>query len=204
MKLFLPTVFLCLVLFCQTSTAQKVLVNSWDAGYRFHTFPWRPGLSVGTYHHLHSDTNSKYLNYARRKGKNSRIKYFVASTSWLWHRQNGIFATISAGYGVTLFRPKGLTFDFRQQLGYTRIFNVNDTYEVSAEGKVKRIPLAGSNYLSIQPAASIGMTLKSKYFHPFIFMRTEALVLLPYNGFLSIFPAAELGIRFWKKDPRRK
>lgn len=76
-------------------------------------------------------------------------------------------------------------------LNYVRSFNIGPTYEVTDDGEVNKIPLAGQNFIAPSVAFRIERNI-----HVIkdirIILQPRALFLLPYNG--GILPSGDLNL----------
>lgn len=176
--------------------AREPITDTWSLSYRFHTYPWRPGLCIKgqkTY-------NMKHFTRLRRDSTESKRRlsqrFWHGTLNGVWHRDNALFLTASAGWGYSRNYSCGFFGDFSSGMGFTRMFNASPTFEVTGNGTVKRKIMAGSNYLSLHPSASAGWVVRhSQNTSTAVFIKAEAMVLLPYNAFFTIFPVCEVGIR---------
>ena len=90
-------------------------------------------------------------------------------------------------------------------LGYSRTFLSGATFEVSDAGQVTKVAAAGDNFLHFTMGVGVGYTFKKADKMPVTaYLKTNLMILTPYNNFIYVRPTVELGIvtplSIWTKN----
>ncbi len=104
--------------------------------------------------------------------------------------------------------PKGFMTEANVGLGYSRTFLTNATYEVDDNGQIIKINSAGNNYLHFTMGVGLGYTFKKETKIPITgYLKTNLMILTPYNHFIYLRPTLELGViaplNFWNKKTKQ-
>jgi|GEM_PF-1298249 len=114
-----------------------------------------------------------------------------------YHYQNNTGAFLSLDLRYKLINDKGLFGDFTLGAGYLRTFLAGKVYEVSPNGEVKRIYLAGNN--QFMPSLSIGIGKELKKSNAPIseyFFRLGGFLQYPFNTMWLPNLTIEVGVSF--------
>ncbi len=125
-------------------------------------------------------------------------RVLTAQLSYYHHPRYHDHWRLSLGYQWRRTGATGWFADLSPQLGVSRTFTGATVYRVAADNQVRKVPGAGDWFVNGQLAFSVGKRFPLRRATPSpvgIYLRPSLLVLLPYNGFLYVRPAVELGTR---------
>lgn len=95
-------------------------------------------------------------------------------------------------------------------IGFSHTFLGEETYEVSNQGSVKKLNVAGHSYALLSFSAGLGYNLAVKGNEPLkVYGKASFLTTFPDNAFIGIRPTVEVGIvftpkSFWAANPNLK
>ena len=158
-----------------------------------------PGLKFGKSYILKEKEKSRKHLFKFKQNKHGNkvktVQYLLDGNAGFYNHPNNHFGTF-VGVGLTRFRLRertGITYGFSFELSYLRRFYNNKTYELTDNGTIRRVPLAGTNNVVFALSPSFGKIMGTKkgkegwhlYFKP-------SLQILTYNH--SFVPNATLEI----------
>lgn len=114
-----------------------------------------------------------------------------------YHRSNHTGFHLSAEIVKRRITRRKWTREFTAGVGYLRTFYFVPTYEVSDDGDVSKVPLAGRNYLAPQFSAFLGKDYTLRYNNVVsVYGGLTLFVLIPYNHLFNANYCFELGMRY--------
>ena len=179
-------VIVVLMLFCSMATKAQFAQIS----YSLHNGV-QPGISVSYLKSLSSKTKTK----EKRKGTKTIVKtnYVSPQFNYFYHVQKEHNFSIGADLVRERHIDRKAHWRFSPSVGlfYVRSFNIGPTYEVSDDGEVNKIPLAGQNYLAPSVALRIERNIRIKK-DIRILLQPRMLFLLPYD--VGVLPSGDLNL----------
>jgi hypothetical protein len=93
-------------------------------------------------------------------------------------RHTGVYGTIGLEWIRT--SPGGFQFGFELPVGYLRTF-IPKVYELTENGDVNNLGMAGTNHLILSPALRLGHTISSHYLNSW-FIKNRVMIINGYVG----------------------
>jgi hypothetical protein len=119
------------------------------------------------------------------------------------HKRNNVALFVNSEIGYRKIRKKGFKYEFLLGLGYLHTFLLGDTYEVSDDGSINRVNLAGQSNLMVPFSFGIGYDFSFFYKQPFsININPGFFIQYPYNIAVAIRPTVEASVYYYfRKHP---
>lgn len=136
-------------------------------------------------------------------------RYFSYNFRMYYHQTYHTNFLIQVEWVARRQYSKGLFLQKNFGIGLSRTFFDGETYTVSDDGKVSRVPMAGNFYGLLNMGGSIGYNFEMKKNKQFsIFLKPDLILMMPYNRFILPRPTIELGVsykikNFWVANPKR-
>lgn len=165
-----------------------------------------PGFSLGM------ERPYRYIESKRRRSGKDHIKYkeryLGAAFQMYHHRDFHSLLNIQVEWIQKRQFSGGLYLQRSAGIGLSRTFLAGPTYEVDAQGNIKKKNGQGNYYACIQLAGGIGYNWAVKRNIPWnIYIKPGASVIFPYNYYFLPKPTVELGViynvkNFWTAHPK--
>ena len=157
------------------------------------------GLKITTELPLLTKDKVKTKDSGKTVNKRKEI-FIVGNIGGYFHKRNNIGFFIGSEIGYRKTRNHGFKYEFLLGLDYLHTFLQGDTYEVSDDGDVKRVRLAGQSNLMIPISIGFGYYLNYYYNKPFsISIKPGFFIQYPYNVAVAIRPTIDFGIYYHLK-----
>ena len=157
------------------------------------------GLKITTELPLLTKNKVKTKNSGKIVNKRKEI-FITGNIGGYFHKRNNIGVFIGSELGYRKTRKKGFKYEFLLGLDYLHTFLQGDTYEVSNDGNVKRVKLAGQSNLMIPISIGFGYDLNYYYKKPIsVSIKPGFFIQYPYNIAVAVRPTIDFGIYYYFK-----
>ncbi len=177
-------------------TLQTRLINGFGVSYYGENLS-HYGLQLSTEYSLWNrnikKAQSEYKIIHKRK------EFFViGNIGGYIHKQNHVAVFLNGEIGYRKIFENGLKYELLLGLGYLHTYLQGNTYEVSDDGDVTKVNLAGQSNLMVPVSFGIGYDFNILYDQPFsINIRPGFFVQYPYNIAVAFRPTVDIGFYYY-------
>jgi len=198
----LKTGFLILIIFnfslcpAQVDSIARSPFKTFDLKLAYISSVIYPGVSAGVEFPIKQN-----LNYPSKKKHSDKYfaksRFITANINWYHHPDFHDNLYLTSEWVMRRTKPTGFISEFSLGPGFSRTFNGGTTYEVSDNGSISVVKLAGYNYALITVGGGLGYDYSvRKNFPCLIFAKMNLISMFPYNSTIYFRPVMELGIRY--------
>lgn len=163
----------------------------------FGDFYFHPGIKVGAQYPL---LIKKYEKHKRSGKIKYRERHLLSGLSLGYYHHTGLHNALflTGEIGRRRILRSGVMFDYMYALGYERTFYPGKTFVVNDDNSIKKVPLAGGDYLFTGIALAMGKTRLIKRNQPFgWYIKQNVMLQIPYNNSFGVLWGVEFGATWW-------